>query len=608
MSATLPKRSELPKEQIWSIESVFAGEAEWREAFKQVEARLGSLAPFAGRLGESAKVLLEALETRDALLHDMQRVFFYANLNQATDGANPLYQTMSAEARGLFSRVSAAAAYIQPEILAIEPARLDAFLQEEKGLEVYRHHLERLALRRPYVRSAEVESLMASVSDPLASLAAAASAATNADMKFAPVKKADQELPVSHSTINGLLVDPDPGVRKAAWESYADGHLAFKNTLTAALQGSMKSYIFQSKARGYPSALEMSLSQNFIPRSVFDNLINTFQAHLPLWHRYWSLRRKAQSKKTGRQEAVYTHDIPVYGAPAPFVKSPELTFQQAAELICRGMEPLGSEYVEPMRKGLLEERWVDWGINQGKRPGAFSSGIKGSRPFIFMSFKPDLFSMSTLAHELGHSMHSYFSRNAQPFVYASYSLFVAEVASNFNQALTRARLLREAKDQAYRMAVIEEALSNFHRYLFVMPTLARFELECYQKLEQGGALSAPYLINRLAELFAEGYGGQVEIDHERLGASWMMFLHLYQPFYVYQYATGIAAANALAVDVLQEGQSAAKRYLEFLKSGDSVFPLDALKMAGIDMTSPEPVKRAFGVLERLLDDLEAILA
>jgi oligoendopeptidase F len=395
-------------------------------------------------------------------------------------------------------------------------------------------------------------------------------------------------------------------VRKAAWESYADGHLAFKNTLAQTLQGSIKSFAFQARTRGYPSSLEMALAVSRtcgdnIPKAVYDNLLAIFQANLPTWHRFWRIRKKALG---GR---LYTHDVPIYDAPAPLVLSPKITFWEAAETICRGMQPLGSEYVEPMRRGLFEERWVDWGQNQGKRPGAFSSGLKGTYPYILMSWSDDLFSLSTLAHELGHSMHSYFTRQSQPIVYARYSLFVAEVASNFNQAMVRAMLLREAQTPAYKLAVLEEAFANFHRYLFVMPTLARFELELYRRIEQGGALTAPFLIERLAELFAEGYGGEVEIDQERLGAGWMHFSHLYSPFYVYQYATGIAAANALAKDVLEQGEPAARRYLDFLKVGDSVYPLEALKIAGIDMHSPEPVERGFGVLKGMVDELEKLV-
>jgi oligoendopeptidase F len=277
------------------------------------------------------------------------------------------------------------------------------------------------------------------------------------------VEYAGRSFPVAHATIGELLLHPEPAVRRAAWESYADGHLAFKNTLASTLQGSIKAYAFQARTRGYKSSLEMALAVSRtvdnIPRVVFDNLLSLFRANLPTWHRFWRLRKKAMGGK------LHTFDLPIYDSPAPIVQSPKVTFAQACEIICRGMEPLGREYVEPMRRGLFEERWVDWGQNQGKRAGAYSSGLKGTFPYILMSWSDDLYSLSTLAHELGHSMHSYFTRNAQPIVYARYSLFIAEVASNFNQAMVRSMLLREAPDPAYRLAVLEEAFSNFHRYL-----------------------------------------------------------------------------------------------------------------------------------------------
>lgn len=604
--STLPKRSELPKEQTWNINDLFASEAEWRAALEKAASAAEEVKPFAGRLGESPQLLLKALQTYETRMLQAMKVSQYASLQLATDSANPTFTRMVSEARTVVTRLAAAGAYLEPEILSIPVETLERFMQSEPALAVYRHYFEALQIRQPHVRSKEVEAVLAAVSDPLGGHAATAYAATNADMQFRPVEHQGRNLPVSHTTIGELLVHPSLAVRKAAWESYADGHLAFKNTLAATLQGSIKSFAFQASTRGYNSSLEMALAVSRtcgdnIPRAVYDNLLATFQAHLPTWHRFWRIRRKAMGGQ------LHSYDVPIYDAPAPLVPSPRITFWEAAETICRSMEPLGQEYVEPMRRGLFEERWVDWGQNQGKRAGAFSSGLKGTFPYIFMSWSDDLFSMSTLAHELGHSMHSYFTRNTQPIVYARYSLFIAEVASNFNQALVRAMLLREAQTPAYKLAVLEEAFANFHRYLFVMPTLARFEQELYTRIEKGGALTAAYLIERLAELFAEGYGGEVELDQERLGAGWMHFSHLYSPFYVYQYATGIAAANALARDVLEQGEPAARRYLDFLKAGDSVYPLDALKIAGIDMHSPEPVERGFGVLKSMVDELEKLV-
>jgi len=300
--------------------------------------------------------------------------------------------------------------------------------------------------------------------------------------------------------------------------------------------------------------------------------------------------------------------VPVYAVPAPLPRTEKaIPFAEATDMICRGMAPLGTEYTEAMRRGLTEQRWVDAQPSKGKGSGAFSSGAYGTYPFIMLNYRDDIFSVSTLAHELGHSMHSLLTWQNQPPVYEGYSLFVAEVASNFNQALVRGYLLEENTDRDFTIGVIEEAISNFYRYLFVMPTLARFELDCHQQIERGEALTADAMSATLAGLFREGYGDKVEIDEARLGITWAQFSHLYSPFYVYQYATGISAANALAEDVRTGGQPAADRYLSFLKTGGSLYPLDALKLAGIDMASPEPIQRAFGVLAGMVDKLEELV-
>jgi oligoendopeptidase F len=287
---------------------------------------------------------------------------------------------------------------------------------------------------------------------------------------------------------------------------------------------------------------------------------------------------------------------------------PEVSFDKAVEWICAGMEPLGNEYVEIMRRGVTKQRWVDVYPNQGKRAGAYSHGVPGTHPFILMSFNNDIFGLSTLAHELGHSMHSYFAWREQPLVYSEYSLFVAEVASNFNQALVRAHLLKESTDPAFQIAVIEEAMSNFHRYFFIMPTLARFELAIHERAERGEPLTANGMIELMNTLFAEGYGVEVAVDPERSGITWAQFpSHLYSPFYVYQYATGISAAHALARRVLGGTSTAAEEYLQFLKAGGSLYPLDALKLAGVDMMSAEPVEQTFEVLGDMVDRLEQLL-
>jgi oligoendopeptidase F len=596
-----PIRSEVPKAQTWNVESLFTSKEAWESELEALSASAPKLASYSGRLGESGTVLLEALNSQYDLFARANRTTMFASLQSSTEATNPEYSSMETQSRMVWTQLGAAGAFIDPELLTLEPETLEVFMRATPGLEVYRHFFAELQARKPHIRSGEIESLLAEAGDPLNTPDVASSAATQADMTFESIIYAGSSLAVSHSSMGELLVHDQKSVRKAAWDSYADGHLKFKNTLAATLQGSIKSYVFETRVRNYASSLERSLASNHIPVGVFENLLETFKANLPTWHRFWALRKKAFGG------SLPTHDVPIYDSLAPLVPSPKVTYREACELICKGMAPLGTEYVDPMRRGLLENRWVDYAQNQGKGSGAYSSGGPGSIPFIFMSWSDDLFAMSTLTHEIGHSMHTYFTGQTQPVVYNQYSLFVAEVASNFNQAMVRAMLLRENTDPKFKLAVLEEAFANFHRYLFVMPTLARLERELYARLEAGKAISAPYLSERVTELFSEGYGGHVEIDAERLGSGWMNFGHLYAPFYVYQYATGIAAANALATDVLEQGEPAAKRYLDFLKAGASVYPLDALKIAGIDMNSPEPVERGFAVLKSMVDELEALI-
>ncbi len=604
MPETLPRRQDVPDEKKWSVESVFPDAEAWEAEYARVGGLLEGFAAYQGRLGESAATLAEAMTREEEVGLAAGKVYLYASMLRAGDTGDQAAAALASRAGGLYARFAAATAFYEPEILQIPAERLAGWLSEDAGLAVYGHYLDTLNRRRAHVRSEEVEALLAQVSEPLGALGAAASVLTNADLKFAPVPDgAGAPLEVAQGTISELVRDPDQSLRLRAWESYADGYLGVKNTLAATLSGRVKQSVFGSRARRYPSSLEASLAPNAIPREVFDTLLSTFRANLPIWHRYWGLLRKGLGVET-----LSCADVPAYAVPAPMPKTERtISFAEATDTLCWGMEALGGEYVAAMRLGLTEDRWVDGVPSQGKGSGAFSSGTKGTRPFIMMNFRDDLFSVSTLAHELGHSMHSYLTWENQPPVYSHYSLFVAEVASNFNQALVRGHLLDESADRDGTLTIIEEAISNFHRYLFVMPTLARFELDCHEKIERGEALTADGMGRTLAGFFAEGYGGLVEMDEARLGITWAQFGHLYSPFYVYQYATGIAAANALAEDVRTEGAPAAERYLRFLKAGGSLDPLDALKLAGIDMTSPAPIQRAFGVLSRMVDRLEEIV-
>lgn len=600
-STTVPSRSEIPVEYTWDLASIYATPADWEAKLAEIKERLMRTQQFQGRLGESPDVLADWLEHYQALMADVQRVVMYAQLDYSVDTNDQAAAERVARATSLASLVQAAVAFAEPELMRIGFETLRRWQTTHPRLTIYAHYFDNLERLSAHVRSAEVEELLGLVEDPFRTAASTHGVLANSELIFAPARSADgaQSFEVTHGTIAALLSHPDRSVRRTAWESYADGHLAFQKTMANALAAGVKQNVFRARARRYASALEAALTPPNIPTKVFYNLIETFRRHLPIWHRYWQLRRRALGVET-----LHEYDVK-----APLTETKiTVPYTQAVDWICEGMAPLGEEYVAVLRRGAREERWIDVYPNKGKRLGAFSYGGPGTHPFIMMSYNDDLFSLSTLAHELGHSLHSYYSWRTQPVIYARYTLFAAEVASNFNQALVRAYLLRTQKERDFQIAVIEEAMSNFHRYFFIMPTLARFELEIHGRTERGEALTARILNDLMADLFAEGYGNELAMDRERTGITWAQFsTHLYSNFYVYQYATGIAGAHALAQGVLEGRNGAVERYLEFLRAGGSRYPLDALQQAGVDLSSPEPVEAAFGVMAGYVERLEQLL-
>jgi oligoendopeptidase F len=596
---TLPLRSAVPIEQTWDLASVYATPADWEAASAELTAQLPQLAAFRGRLAEGPATLLAFLEPMQAAGVLMGKLTVYAFNGSSVDTGDQAAAARAGQSRSLMANLGAAVAFFDPELMAIGLDQIDAWIAETPELAFFSHYVDRLRQRQTHVRSSEVEEVLALAGDSFSGPFSIYGMLNNADMTFRPAVASDgTELEVGQASIGALITHPDRAARRSAWESYADGYLAFKNTHAAAFTAGVKQNVFNARVRGHASSLHGSLDPNYIPVEVFHNLIAVFKRHLPTWHRYWRLRRRALGLDT---LGVYDIKAPLTGA------KPVVPFPQAVEWIAEGMAPLGPEYVEVLRRGCFEQRWVDRALNKGKREGAYSSGSHGTHPFIMMSYQDDLFSLSTLAHELGHSMHSYHTRRTQPFIYGRYGLFLAEVASNFNQAMVRDYLFRTQTERSFQIGLIEEAMSNYHRYFFIMPTLAQFELEAHARAERGAPLSADILSGIAADLYAEGYGGEVDFDRPRIGITWAQFGHMYMNFYVYQYATGISAAHALAQPILAGDQAAASRYRDFLKSGGSRYPLETLKLAGVDMTTPEPVEAAFGVLAGLVDRLEALV-
>ncbi len=597
----LPQRAEIQPEHTWDATSIFPTDAAWDAELTAIAGDLPTLERFRGRLGESPATLADWFAQSEELTRRIGHAYIYASLFHETDTADGAAKAKVDRALGLYARGAATMSFAQPEMLALGFATLRRWVTEEPRLAGYAHAIDQLERRQAHVRSAEVEELLGMVMEPFEGAAATHGILANADLVFRPALDSDgKEHTVAQGTIDALLGQTDRALRRAAWESYADGHLGLKNTMANCLATGVKGHVFNARARRYDSALEASLATNFIPTEVFHQLIAAFKEHLPIWHRYWAVRQRALG-----QDEIAPYDIWAPLTPNP----PRVPFDRALAMVADGLAPLGEEYVATMLRGVAEQRWVDKYPNAGKRAGAFSSGFQGTHPFILLNATDDLESMSTLAHELGHSLHSLATWRAQPAVYAEYSIFVAEVASNLNQALVRAHLFAQDPDRDFQLALINEAMSNFHRYFFLMPTLARFELALHERIEAGETPSADEMNAILTDLFREAYGPGVTIDAKRVGITWAEFsTHLYADFYVYQYATGLAGAHALAEGILAGQPGAVERYLTFLSAGSSVYPLDALKAAGVDLTTPTPVRQTFGVLERLVDRLEALTA
>lgn len=592
-------RNKVEKKQTWNAESVFKNHRVWEEELKNILAGLDSFKKYQGRLGENPITLFEALSAFGQLMNRGKTVYMYAGFGYAVDTTDQEAAGMQSRAAGMFGQVTAATASVAPELISIGKTKLTEWIKQEPKLAIYHHYFDDLFRKQEHLRSGEVEELIGMLIDPFTGPLNTASMLTNADFKFMPaLNSKGRKLEVTQSSIYKILDENDRKARQTAWDNYMDRHLEFKNTLSGNLVTSIKANIFLMKTRKHPSSLAASVFENNIPVEVFHNLITTFKKQLPIWHRYFDIRRKALGQR----------DISYYDMWAPLTqKKIKISFERAVDMVCEGLAPMGKEYTSTVRKGCLEEQWVDWAPNKGKQNGAFSYGAPGTYPFLMMSFTDDISSMSTLAHELGHSMHSLLTWKNQPPAYQDYSLFVAEVASNFHQAMVRAHLLNTVKDKDFQIALIEEAMSNFFRYFFQMPTLARFELETHERVEKGESLTADSMIELMADLFTEGFGPKVKVDRPRVGMVWSTFGHLFSDYYVYQYATGISGANALSGRILRGEKNAVEDYLGFLKSGSSGYPLEVLKRAGVDLSSPKPVEETFAVMEGYIDRLEKLV-
>ena len=595
------ERKDVPLESKWNAEAVFASWDEWWAEAEGLTADLPQLSAFDGKLAQGAAVLADWLTLLTALNRRLKRLLVYARMATVVDANDMTAKEHMGQIMGLYAKFKAMTAFAEPAMLELQENLL-VWAKEEPRLNLYEHYFDNLLRQKEHHRSAEVEELMGLVEEPFRQTYQTAMELTNLDMTFRDALDSQgQNHAVSQATVHSSLQSRDRELRRTAWENYSDGYLNLKNTLASNYISSVKQQLFLTRVRGYNSVLEAQLAPSNLPVAVFHNLIDTFKDNIAIWHRYWEAKRKVLGV-----DKLHPYDIW-----APIVENQAaVLYREGVDMISEGMAPLGEEYVAVMRRGCLEDGWVDYAPNAGKAQGAAANFSYDTPPFIYTSYHDSLMDMSVLAHELGHSMHAYLMDANQPHIYNGLlplSMSVAETASNFNQALVRAHLIQDRADDAvFQMSLLDEAMGNFHRYFFIMPTLARFEFEVFSRAEQGKPLTADILNNLMADLFAEGYGDSMTDDRERTAITWAQFGHLYAPYYTFQYAIGISAAHALADQIVAGSQEAVENYLNFLKAGSSLYSMDLFKLAGVDMTKPTAVEKSFGVLADLVDRLDTM--
>jgi oligoendopeptidase F len=596
----LPARSELPVDDTWRLEDIFTNDEEWEQEFQDVKKLLPAVQDYQGKLGESAEELFSALQYQDQLLERLGKLYTYAHMRYDQDTANSFYQGLDDRIKNLYSQAGSALAFIVPEILSIDESRLKAFLQEKEDLKLYEHALEEINLQRPHILSAEQEALLAEASEVMNSSSNTFGMLNNADLEFPTIKdESGEEVEITHGRYIRFLESEDRRVREDAFKGVYQTYGQFRNTFASTLSGNIKKDNFNARIRQYSSARHAALAANNIPESVYENLVNTVNNNLHLLHRYVKLRRKVLGVEKLHMYDLYT----------PLVKNikMDVSYAEAKELILKGLAPMGEEYVGLLKEG-FENRWIDVHENKGKRSGAYSSGAYGTNPYILMNWQDNVNNLFTLAHELGHSLHSYYTRKSQPYAYGSYSIFVAEVASTCNEALLNDYLLKSIDDEQKRLYLLNHYLEGFRGTVFRQTMFAEFEHLIHRKAQNNEALTADSLTKDYYELNQKYFGQEdIEIDEE-IGLEWSRIPHFYYNYYVYQYATGFSAATALSKQILEEGEPAVKRYVDYLKAGSSDYPIEVLKKAGVDMTSPKPIEDACKVFEEKLNEMESLLS
>jgi len=591
-------RKDIDVKDTWNLESIYANNELWEEDYAALEKDAAEFAKLKGAIEADVNKIPAVLDAYYGLHRRLSKLSVYARMRFDQDTTDSTYQTMSAKIGSLGVKIGAASAFVEPEILSYSKEQLEAAEKENERTAYYGRKIEEMLRGQEHTLDAEKEELLAAAGDMAEAPDDIFSVLMNADMKYPDIVLEDgTHLPLTNSTYISYMESPDRAVREGAFKTLYGQIASLKNTFAAIYRGNLKQAKFYAQSRKYSSARAMYLADSNVPESVYDNLLSAVHEALPMMYRYVAVRKKVLGVDKLHMYDVYT---PIVAA-----QNQTYEFEQAKQMVLEALKPMGEDYLSHAREG-LENRWIDIYPNKGKKGGAYSWGCYDSQPFILLNYTKNLDSVFTLIHEMGHSIHSYYSITAQDYAYSDYKIFVAEVASTCNECLLMHDLLEKTTDKEQRKYLLNHYLDSFKGTLFRQTMFAEFEKTAHDYCAQGKPLTAEALSQMYLELNQKYFGPDMEKDEE-IAYEWMRIPHFYTPFYVYQYATGYSAAVALSAKILKEGKPAVDAYMSFLKGGESKDPIDLLKMAGVDMTTEKPVADALALFGELVAELEALV-
>ncbi len=597
MVKTLPKRKDVKKEDQWNLEDFYKNDDEWLKDFKELSESYKKILKFKGKLSHSAETLANCIKELNEIERKTDNVYVYAFLKSDEDLSNSFYAGRLSQIKSLVAKISGEMSYIIPEIFKISNKTMDKFLKND-CIKPYSFFFEDILRLKPHILSEEEEKILALASEALGGAYNLFSTFNNGDLKFPIIKdETGEEVTITHGRYTSFLISNDRNVRKAAFENYYQVYKTYNNTFATMLENHIKSNVFKSSIRKFNSAIEHYLSDDNVPETVYDNLIKTVCNNLDALHKYMKLRKKV----------LGFDELHLYDVFVPLVNeySRKFTFDEATEIVLKAIQPMGEEYVSIAKKA-IEQRWIDKYENEGKNSGAYSSGSYDSYPYILMNFSGNINDVFTYVHEMGHSIHSYFSKANQPYIYSRYKAFVAEVASTFNEALLTNYLMKNATSKEEKMFLLNQEIEKIRGTLYRQAMFADFEKKIYNEVERGNSLTSDSLCEMYRELNKKWFGDDVFID-EQINYEWARIPHLYYNFYVYKYCIGISCATTLAEKVISGNKDIIPQYINnFLKAGSSNYPIEILKSAGVDISTPEPVEKTLKYFSKLVDELEKL--